>query len=104
VQSSHASKILKIESHYAFDKGKFVVAPSSPSNDPDKFVSSWMHLRDDCSHVISEIKPKGSIRKTGPWNNKIKQMRKQNTEGTQYKRDTDLRGSPSVGYIHQRNF
>jgi hypothetical protein len=33
---------------------------------------------------------------------KIK-MRKQNTEDTQYKRDTDLRGSPSVGYVHQRN-
>jgi hypothetical protein len=30
-------------------------------------------------------------------------MRKQNTEDTQYKRDIDLRGSPSVGYVHQRN-
>jgi hypothetical protein len=30
-------------------------------------------------------------------------MWKQNTEDTQYKRDTDLRGSPSVGYDHQRN-
>jgi hypothetical protein len=44
-----------------------------------------------------------TVRKTGPWSNKIKQMRKQNTEDTQYKRDTDLRGSPSVGYVHQRN-
>jgi len=44
-----------------------------------------------------------SVRKTGPWSNKIKQMKKQNTEDTQYKRDTDLRGSPSVGYVHQRN-
>jgi hypothetical protein len=43
------------------------------------------------------------VRKTGPQSNKIKQMQKQNTEDTQYKRDTDLRGSPSVGYIHQRN-
>jgi hypothetical protein len=43
------------------------------------------------------------VRKTGPQSNKIKQMRKQNTEDTQYKRDTDLRGSPSVGYVHQRN-
>jgi hypothetical protein len=43
------------------------------------------------------------VRKTGPRSNKIKQMRKQNTEDTQYKRDTDLRGSPSVGYVHQRN-
>ena len=22
-------------------------------------MSSWMHLRDDCSHMISGIKPKG---------------------------------------------
>jgi hypothetical protein len=44
-----------------------------------------------------------SVRKIGPQSNKIKQMQKQNTEDTQYKRDTDLRGSPSVGYVHQRN-
>jgi hypothetical protein len=44
------------------------------------------------------------VRKTGPRRNKIKQMQKQNTEDTQYKRDTDLRGSPSVGYVHQRDF
>jgi hypothetical protein len=44
------------------------------------------------------------FRKTRPRRNKIKQMQKQNTEDTQYKRDTDLHGSPSVGYIHQRNF
>jgi hypothetical protein len=42
------------------------------------------------------------VKKT-PRSNKIKQMRKQNTEDTQYKRDTNLHGSPSVGYIHQRN-
>jgi hypothetical protein len=40
------------------------------------------------------------VRKTGPRSNKIKQMWKQNIEDTQYKRDTDLRGSPSVGYVH----
>jgi hypothetical protein len=43
------------------------------------------------------------VRKTGPRSNKIKQMQKQNIEDTQYKRDIDLRGSPSVGYVHQRN-
>jgi hypothetical protein len=42
------------------DKGKFFVAPSSPSSDSTKLVSSRMHLRDDCSHVINEIKPQGS--------------------------------------------
>jgi hypothetical protein len=43
------------------------------------------------------------VRKTRPRSNTIKQIQKQNTEYTQYKRDTDLRGSPSVGYVHQRN-
>ena len=28
-------------------------------------------------------------------------MLKQNTEDTQYKRDTDLHGSPSVGYVEE---
>jgi hypothetical protein len=60
VKSSHASKRLKTEAHHAIDKGKVTAAPSSPSNDSDKSVSSWMHLRDDFSHVINEIKPKGS--------------------------------------------
>jgi hypothetical protein len=60
VQSSHARKRLKIEAHHAPDKGKSVVAPSSPSNDTSKSVSSCMHLRDDLSHVISDIRPKGS--------------------------------------------
>jgi hypothetical protein len=60
VQSSHARKRLKTEAHHALDKGKSIAAPSSPSNGSDKSVSSQMHLRDDCSHVISEIRPKGS--------------------------------------------
>jgi hypothetical protein len=45
-----------------------------------------------------------TVRKTGPWSNKIKQMWKKNIEDTQYNRDTDLCGSPSVGYVHQRNY
>jgi hypothetical protein len=60
VQSSHARKRLKTEAHHALDKGKAIAAPSSPSNGSDKSVSSQMHLRDDCSHVINEIRPKGS--------------------------------------------
>jgi hypothetical protein len=60
VQSSHARKRLKTKSHHTHDKGKAIAAPSSPSSDLAKSVSSRMHLRDDCSHVISEIKPKGS--------------------------------------------
>jgi hypothetical protein len=57
---SHARKRLKTEAHHALDKGKSIVSPSSPSNGSDKSVSSWMHLRDDYSHVISEIRPKVS--------------------------------------------
>ena len=60
VHSSHASKRLKTEAHHALDKGKSIDAPSSPSNGSDKYVSSRMHLRDECSHMISEIGPKGS--------------------------------------------
>jgi hypothetical protein len=40
--------------------GKVGASLSSPSSDSTKSVSSRMHLRDDCSHVISEIKPQGS--------------------------------------------
>jgi hypothetical protein len=60
VQSSHASKRLKTKAHHALDKGKPIATPSSPSNDSDKSVSSQKHLRGDCSHVINEIRPKGS--------------------------------------------
>ena len=42
------------------DKGKVVAAPSSPSSDSAKSVSSRIHLRDEFSHVINEIKPQGS--------------------------------------------
>jgi hypothetical protein len=58
-QCSHARKRLKIEAHHAPDKGKATAAPSSPSNGFDKSMSSRMHLRDNCSHVINKIRPKG---------------------------------------------
>ena len=45
IHYSHARKRLKTEAHHALDKGKAIVAPSSPSNGSDKFVSSRMHLR-----------------------------------------------------------
>jgi hypothetical protein len=60
VKSSHANKKLHIEAHHALNKGKFMVSPSSLSEDFDKSVSSRMHLKDDFSNVISEINPKGS--------------------------------------------
>jgi hypothetical protein len=82
VQSSHASKRLKIEAHHAFDKGKSIVAPSSPSDDSDKSVSSRMHLRDDCSHVISEIKPKGYAH---PKENSGKSRGERNNQGLHHR-------------------
>jgi hypothetical protein len=60
VKSSHASKRLKTEAHHAPDKEKSIDSPSSLSNDSDKYVSSLIHLRDDFSHVINKIRPKGS--------------------------------------------
>jgi hypothetical protein len=52
--------MFKTKAHHAPNKGKSIVTPSSPFDVSNKPVSSWMHLRDDCSHVISEIRPKGS--------------------------------------------
>jgi hypothetical protein len=78
VKSSHARKILKTEVHHALDKGKSTAAPSSPSNGSDKSMSSWMHLRDDCSHVVSEIRPKGS---TQPKANSGKSKGDNNNQG-----------------------
>jgi hypothetical protein len=60
IQSSHSSKRLKAYVPHVQDKGKLVSSPSSPSIDSSKFVSSRMHLKEDCSHVISEIHPQGS--------------------------------------------
>jgi hypothetical protein len=78
MQSSHASKRLKIEAHHALDKGKSIDAPSSPSNGSDKSMSSQMHLRDDCSHVINDIRPKGS---TQPKTNSEKSRGENNNQG-----------------------
>jgi hypothetical protein len=78
VHSSHASKSLKIEAHHAPDKGIVIVSPSSPSNDSDKSVSFCMHLRDDFSHVISEIRHKGS---TQPKTNSERSKDERNNKG-----------------------
>jgi hypothetical protein len=55
VQSSHASKRLKTEVPHVQNKIKANASPSSPSDDSSKLVSYNMHLKDYCSHVISEI-------------------------------------------------
>jgi hypothetical protein len=60
IQSSHSIKRLKTEARHMHDKGKSLVSPSSPSSDSTKSVSSRMHLKDGCSHVITEIKPRFS--------------------------------------------
>jgi hypothetical protein len=78
VLSSHYRKRLKTDAHHALDKRKAIVGPSSPSNGSDKSMSSWMHLRDDCSHVISDIRPKGS---TQPNANSVKSRGDNNNQG-----------------------
>jgi hypothetical protein len=61
VHSSHASKRLKIDIlQPSQDKGKTTSSPSSPSIDSSKSMSSYLHLKDDYSHVINEIQPQGS--------------------------------------------
>jgi hypothetical protein len=57
---SYSNKRLKIEAHYAPVKGKATTAPSAPSNDSDKSMSSHMHWRGDCSHMINEMTLKDS--------------------------------------------
>jgi hypothetical protein len=78
VQSSHSSKRLRIEAFHAVDKEKSTIGPSSPSNGSDKSVSSQMHLRDDCSHMINEIRLKGSVH---PKENLGKSIGDNNNEG-----------------------
>jgi hypothetical protein len=61
VQFSHARKrvtddVLKLE----IDKGKGVATPSKSSKDSSESVSSHLHLKDNCSHVISVVHPQGS--------------------------------------------
>jgi hypothetical protein len=61
VQSSHANKILKIDIPQPVqEKGKASASPSSPSTESVKSVSSHLHPKHDCSHVISEIQLQGS--------------------------------------------
>jgi hypothetical protein len=57
---SYSNKRLKIEAYYAPVKEKAATAPSTSSNNSDKSVSSHMHWKDDCSHMISEMRLKDS--------------------------------------------
>ena len=59
------------------------------------FYNRWLQLGSKGIDATPKI-----FRKTRPWSNKIKQMWKQNKKDTQYNKDTDLSGSPSVGYVH----
>jgi hypothetical protein len=61
VQSSHDGKRLKIDvSQPVLDNRKVVASPSSPSTKSSKSVSSRLHIKYDCSHVINAIHPRGS--------------------------------------------
>jgi hypothetical protein len=60
VQSSHASKRIKHDvpkpEKY---KGKGLATPSQSSKESYESVSSRLHLKDDCSHIISAVQPQG---------------------------------------------
>jgi hypothetical protein len=61
VHSSHSSKRLKNDvPKLELDKGKAVVTPSNSSKDSSESVSSHLHLKDDCSHIISAVHPQGT--------------------------------------------
>jgi hypothetical protein len=60
-QSSHASKRLKTTMlEPEIDKGKEVANSPNSSENSSELVSSHLHLKDNFSHVISEIHPQGS--------------------------------------------
>jgi hypothetical protein len=61
VQSSHASKRLKTDVPKPVqDKGKGVATASKSYKESFESVSSRLHLKNYCSHVISTVHPKGS--------------------------------------------
>jgi hypothetical protein len=61
MQSSHAIKRLKNDVPKPKpDKGKGLANPSKSSKDSSGSVSSRIHLKDNCSQVISKIHPQGS--------------------------------------------
>jgi hypothetical protein len=61
VYSYHARNILKTTiPEPELDKGKGVANPSKSSKDSSESMTSHIHLKDSCSHVISEIYPQGS--------------------------------------------
>jgi hypothetical protein len=61
MQSSQASKRLKADvPKPAQDKGKGMATPFNSSKESSKSMSSPLHLKDDCSHVISAVQTQGS--------------------------------------------
>ena len=56
----YSNKRLKTEAYYALVKEKAATTPSTSSNNYDKSVSSHMHWKDDCSHMINEMRLKDS--------------------------------------------
>jgi len=61
IQSSHASKRLKTTMPESkIDKGKGEANSPKSSENSSKSISSHIHIKDNLSHVISEIHPQGS--------------------------------------------
>jgi hypothetical protein len=80
-QSSHASKRLKTTMpEPEIDKGKKVANSPNSSENSSESVSSHLHIKDNFSHVISEIHPQGS--------NQPKAATERSKEGSSEKRQT----------------
>jgi hypothetical protein len=61
MQSSHVIKRLQPDVPKPLeDKGKGVITASKASKDSYESMSSCLHLKDDCSHVINAVQPQGS--------------------------------------------
>jgi hypothetical protein len=57
---SCSNKRLKIEAYYASVKKKAATAPSAYSDNCGKSVSSHLHWKDNCSHMINKMRLKDS--------------------------------------------
>jgi hypothetical protein len=75
VGMSYSNKRLKTEAYYASVKEKVVTVPSASLDNSDKSMSSHMHWKDDCSHMISKMGLKDSTQlkavSKGPKDNSI---------------------------------
>jgi len=57
---SYSNKRMKIEGYYTSVKDKVATSPSTSSDNSGKSVSSYMHWKDDLSHMMNKMRLKYS--------------------------------------------